>query len=69
MPPRLTITSPWSPAYYLTGQSRSFARSRPDLASKSDTKLGFGLIFGLSVALWSANAGMKAIIDALNVVI
>ena len=31
-------------------------------------KLGFGFIFGLVVALWSANAGMKAIIDALNVV-
>jgi membrane protein len=31
-------------------------------------KLGFGFIFGLAVALWSANAGMKAIIDALNVV-
>jgi membrane protein len=31
-------------------------------------RLGFGFIFGLAVALWSANAGMKAIIDALNVV-
>jgi membrane protein len=31
-------------------------------------KLGFGFIFGLAVTLWSANAGMKAIIDALNVV-
>jgi membrane protein len=31
-------------------------------------KLRFGFIFGLAVALWSANAGMKAIIDALNVV-
>jgi membrane protein len=38
------------------------------LASKGDAKLGFGFIFGLGVALWSANAGMKAIIDALNVV-
>lgn len=31
-------------------------------------KLSLGFIFGLAVALWSANAGMKAIIDALNVV-
>jgi membrane protein len=31
-------------------------------------KLRFGFVFGLAVALWSANAGMKAIIDALNVV-
>lgn len=30
-------------------------------------KLTFGFIFGLGFALWSANAGMKAIFDALNV--
>jgi membrane protein len=38
------------------------------LTSKSNTKLGFGFVLGLGVALWSANAGMKAIMDALNVV-
>ena len=38
------------------------------LAAKSDAKLSLGFITGLVVALWSANAGMKAIIDALNVV-
>jgi membrane protein len=38
------------------------------LEAKSNTKLGLGFLFGLGVALWSANAGMKAIIDALNVV-
>ncbi len=38
------------------------------LASGSGAKLGFGFIFGLVVALWTANAGMKAILDALNVV-
>jgi membrane protein len=38
------------------------------LAAKSDAKLSFGFIFGLAMALWSANAGMKAIMDALNVV-
>jgi membrane protein len=38
------------------------------LVSKGDAKLGFGFVIGLAVALWSANAGMKAIIDALNVV-
>ena len=32
------------------------------------SKLGVGFIFGLAVALWSANSGMKAIMDALNVV-
>ena len=38
------------------------------IVSKGDAKLGFGFLFGLGLALWSANAGMKAIIDALNVV-
>jgi membrane protein len=37
------------------------------LTSDSGAKLGLGFIFGLAVALWSANAGMKAIMDALNV--
>jgi membrane protein len=38
------------------------------LAAKGEAKLGFAFVFGLGVALWSANAGMKAIMDALNVV-
>ena len=38
------------------------------LVSKGDAKLGFGFIVGLGIAFWSANAGMKAIMDALNVV-
>jgi membrane protein len=38
------------------------------LTTGSSAKLSFGFVFGLAVALWSANAGMKAIMDALNVV-
>jgi membrane protein len=38
------------------------------IAAKGDAKLGLGFITGLAIAIWSANAGMKAIIDALNVV-
>jgi membrane protein len=38
------------------------------IVSKGDAKLTFGFIFGLGLALWSANAGMKAIMDALNVI-
>jgi membrane protein len=38
------------------------------LTSGGAAKLSFGFLFGLAVALWSANAGMKAIMDALNVV-
>jgi membrane protein len=34
----------------------------------NSSKLGLGFIFGLAIALWSANSGMKAIMDALNVV-
>jgi membrane protein len=38
------------------------------IAAKSDGKLTFGLLLGLGIALWSANAGMKAIFDALNII-
>ena len=38
------------------------------LASKSGTNLSFGFVAGLAIALWSANSGVKAIMDALNVV-
>lgn len=37
------------------------------IASQPAGQLGFGFILGLAVTLWSANAGMKAIFDALNV--
>ena len=36
--------------------------------SKGDSALGWTFLFGLGLALWSANAGVKAVIDALNVV-
>lgn len=36
--------------------------------SKGETKLGFAFGVSLLLAIWSANGGMKAIIDALNVV-
>src|SRR6202048_3017714 len=35
---------------------------------KGDTALGATFLFGLALAIWSANAGVKAVIDALNVV-
>ena len=47
----------------------SIVRDQVDrLAAKGDAKLGFGFVIGLAIALWSANSGMKAILDALNVV-
>lgn len=38
------------------------------VVAKGDVTLSFGLIIGVALALWSANAGVKAVIDALNVV-
>jgi membrane protein len=35
---------------------------------KGNTALGATFLFGLTLAVWSANAGVKAVIDALNVV-
>ena len=35
--------------------------------SQNDRTLGFAFISGLAIALWSANNGMKAVFDALNV--
>lgn len=37
------------------------------VASTSGGSLGFTFLVSLALALWSANAGMKAVIDALNV--
>lgn len=38
------------------------------VSAQGATTLGFASILGLLVSLWSANAGMKAIFDALDVV-
>jgi membrane protein len=38
------------------------------VVAKGNAQLGFGFLIGLGLALWSANAGMKALIDALNIV-
>ena len=38
------------------------------IASQGGGKLGFGFVLGLLISLWSANAGMKAVFDALNIV-
>ncbi len=38
------------------------------LTSNGHQALGFGLIVGLLVSLWSANSGIKSLFDALNIV-
>ena len=37
------------------------------IAAQGNGTLGFAFMSGLAVALWSANAGVKALFDALNV--
>jgi membrane protein len=54
---------------FLPGGAVSIVQDQVNrIVSKGDAKLGVGFIVGLAVALWSANAGMKAMMDALNVV-
>jgi membrane protein len=38
------------------------------IASQGGSTLGLSFVIGLGVSLWSANAGMKAVFDALNIV-
>ena len=38
------------------------------VVAKGDFKLGLSFVIGIAFALWTANAGMKALMDALNVV-
>lgn len=42
-------------------------RELTQLAGKDPATLGFGLILSLVVALWTANNGVKAIFEALNI--
>ena len=37
------------------------------ITSKNDSALGFAAVTGFGIAVWGANAGMKAIFDGLNV--
>jgi membrane protein len=37
------------------------------VVSKGNTRLGATFLFGLGLAIWSADAGVKSVIDALNV--
>jgi len=56
----LSIASDIIPAGSLDLLSAEITR----IAAKSDGKLTFGFLLGLGIALWSSNAGMKAIFDA-----
>jgi membrane protein len=60
----LSIASDIVPAGALDILGAEIAR----IGAKSDGRLTFGFLLGLAIALWSANAGMKAIFDALNII-
>jgi membrane protein len=60
----LAFLSTLMPAAAVTIVDEQIAR----VVSKGSTQLGFGFLVGLGIALWSANAGVKALIDALNIV-
>jgi membrane protein len=60
----LSIASDIIPAGTLDIMGTEISR----IAAKSDGKLTFGFLLGLAIALWSANAGMKAVFDALNII-
>ena len=51
-----------------SGAFRVVAEQVTHVVAAATGKLGFAFFFGLALALWSANAGVKAIIDALNIV-
>jgi membrane protein len=63
---RLAITFPSQQGSSPAAGSKSF-RSRSTVSRKGDARLSLAFAFSLGLALWSANAGMKAVIDALNV--
>src|SRR6266571_6496842 len=60
----LSIAADIVPASILDMMNAEITR----IAAKSDGRLTFGFLLGLGIALWSANAGMKALFDALNII-
>jgi membrane protein len=50
------------------GGGQDIIRAQVLALTSSTQTLGVGLVVGLAVSLWSANAGVKALFDALNVV-
>lgn len=52
----------------LPGQAQQILQNQlRDLASQSGAALGLGAIFGILLSLWSASAGVKALMYAMNI--
>lgn len=64
IPDHLSLASGFVPGAGIDIINEQIAR----LAAKGNTKLGLGFAAGVALALWSSNAGIKAVIDALNVI-
>jgi membrane protein len=64
MQEHLTMLSNLLPA----GAIKIIGEQMQRVAAKGEATLGFTFAIGLAMSLWSANAGMKAIFDALNIV-
>ena len=56
------------PAFYPEGGLTVLREQIERLSGQPPQRLGIGLLSGLAISLWSANGGMKAIFDALNVI-
>lgn len=50
------------------GALELLASQMTDIATRSEGALTLGLVVGLAVALWTANAGMRNLFNALNIV-
>ena len=55
-------------ANVLPGGALDIVREQVGRITANPSELGVAFFFGTALALWSANAGVKAMIDALNVV-
>jgi membrane protein len=54
---------------FLPGGAIDVARDQlTRVASKGSQTLGWTFLIGLAISLWSANAGMKALFDTLNII-
>ena len=64
---RLAITFPSQQGVIPSGGVEIIQEQINRITAKGDARLSLAFAFSLGLALWSANAGMKAVIDALNV--
>src|SRR5438876_9745250 len=57
-----------SPQVFCLAVLSDILREQMERIAQAKGTLGFAFLIGLLISLWSANGGMKALFDALNVV-